>query len=312
MPTNLAENALAALKVGNDNVTAAYVGNSQIFPNVTELTSWTGQNGTYNYSNTGAVVGTYSTSITGPAGATFDLVGTNGAIGQSGLVKAVDGAESFGYGVSSNTACDAAQRTISLGITPTGNTTLASPFGGRPNPDAGGSGVQPALQYGSPYATQTITPSGSFATPTEIQKNTVACGNNTCFAAGTIYDFTFTTGTITNNSGTKGVGAYSFSVQPTGAAGFAATVSNRNNTMGLNNPSPGAGPTDIYYSGGNNITAANQSNKSFTWRYEITNSSGYQPLAISYRNYYYDIGLTGNGGCYNITPDIGPQNYIYP
>ncbi len=310
MPTNLAENALAALKVGNDNVAAAYVGNSQIFPNVTELTSWTGQNGEYNYPNSGAAVGTFSTSITGPAGATFDLVGTNGAIGQSGLVKAVDGAESFGYGVSANTACDAPQRTISLGITPTGNTTLASPFGGRPNPDAGGSGNQPALQYGSPYATQTITTSGSFATPTEINKVTVNVGGSLRFAAGTIYDFTFNTGTITNSSGTKGVGVYNFTVQPTGAAGFAATVSNRNNTMGLNNPTGGA--TDLYYSGGNNITAANQSNKSFTWRYEITDSSGYQPSSITYRNYYYDTGLTGNGGCYTITPNIGPGNYIYP
>jgi len=308
MPTNLAENALAALKVGNDNVTAAYVGNSQIFPNVTELTSWTGQNGTYNYPNTGAAVGVFSTSITGPAGATFDLVGTNGAIGQSGLVKAVDGAESFGYGVSSNITCDAAQRVISLGITPTGNTTLASPFGGRPNPDAGGSGNQSATQYASPYATQTIIPSGSFATPTEINKVTVTVGSSLRFAAGTIYDFTFNTGTITNSSSTTGVGAYNFITQPTGATGFAATISNQNNTMGLSNPTG----TSLYYAGGNNITAANQSNKSFTWRYEITDSSGYQPSSISYRNYYYDTGLSGNGGCYNITPDIGPSNYIYP
>ncbi len=309
MPTNLAENALAALKVGNDNVAAAYVGNSQIFPNVTELTSWTGQNGEYNYPNSGAAVGTFSTSITGPAGATFDLVGTNGAIGQSGLVKAVDGAESFGYGVSGNTACDAAQRTISLGITPTGNTTLVSPFGGRPNPDTGGSGNQPATQYGSPYATQTITGSGSFATPTEIQKNTVPCGNNICFAVGTIYDFTFTTGTITNSSGTKGVGVYNFTTQPTGANGFAATITNQNNTMGLSNP---YAANSLYFPGGDNITAANQSNKTFTWRYEITDSSGYQPSAINYRNFYYDTGLTGNGGCYTIAGSPGPGGYIYP
>lgn len=312
MPTNLAENALAALKVGNDNVTAAYVGNSQIFPNTTELESWTGQQGNYNYSNSGYAVGTFTTSITGPAGATFDLVGTNGALGQSGLVKTVSGPENFGYGVASNTGCDQGQRVISLGITPTGNTTLANPFGGRPNPDAGGSGNQPAYQDASAYSTQTITPSGVFATPTEINKVTVNVGGSLRFAAGTIYDFTFNTGTITNSAGSsnKGVGAYNFSIGPS-AAGMTATVTSQNNTMGLNNPT-GTTLVDLYYSGGNNITAANQSNKSFTWRYELTDTSGFQPSSIYYNNYYYNIGLTGNGGCYTITPTSGSTNYIYP
>ena len=135
-------------------------------------------------------------------------------------------------------------------------------------------------------------------------------GGSLRFAAGTIYDFTFNTGTITNSAGSsnKGVGAYNFLAQPTGAAGFAATISNQNNTMGLSNPTG----TSLYYAGGNNVTAANQSNKTFTWRYEITDSSGYQPASIYYNSYHYDTSLTGNGGCYNITPSSGTTNYIYP
>ena len=308
MPTNLAEIALGALKVGNDNVTAAHVGHQQIFPNSVEITSWTGQEGRTNYPSGGGAVGTYTTSVTGPVGATFNLVGTNGAIGQTGLVKAINGAENFDYGISSNETCDTGQRTVSLALVATGNTTLANPLGGRPNPDTGGSGNPAAIQVASPYSTQTISISGTW-TITEIQKNTVTVGGSLRFAAGTIYDFTYTTGTITNSAGANaGVGVYNFTVQPTAASGFAATISNISNTMGLTQFPPGA----IYFQGGQNVTPANQSNKSFSWRYEITDSSGFQPSSISYNANFYDTGLTGNGGCYTMSPSQTGSQYIYP
>ena len=131
MPINLAENPLSAAKVGSQDLTAAYIGVTQIFPNSTEITSWTGRGATSSYSNTSHSL---TTSVTGPAGATFNLIGNNGAVGQTGLTKAVDGAESFSWSISSNDSCDAASRTISLTLQATGSTTLASPLGGRLKP----------------------------------------------------------------------------------------------------------------------------------------------------------------------------------
>ena len=147
MPTYLGNDPLSALKAGNDTVTAAYAGTSQIFPNVSEITYWTGQEGRSSYPSGGAAVGTYTTNVTGPFGATFNLVGSNGAIGQTGLVKTTAAAETFGYGISNNSGCGTTTRTVSLQIVPTGTTTLNldTAGGSFPATDTGAnSGTTPA------------------------------------------------------------------------------------------------------------------------------------------------------------------------
>ena len=125
MPTNLAENALSALKVGNDNVTAAYVGNSQIFPNTVELTSWGGIP-LASYGNGGYTV---PVTVTGQVGATFALNGSNGISGSNSNTITQTGGQAFNTTLATNGTCGAASRTPSLTIAATGSTTLASGFG---------------------------------------------------------------------------------------------------------------------------------------------------------------------------------------
>ena len=318
MPTNLAENALSALKVGNDNVTAAYVGNSQIFPNTTEITYWTGQEGRYNYPDYASSV--WTTDVTGPAGATFNLVGSNGITTQTGLVKSVDGVESFSYTTEDNSGCDTTTRTLSLQIVPTGNTTLNLDIAGGsfPATDTGANGTstnpmspQPATQQGSGNVTQTINTAGTWTTSVQNPGNYVVVNNQKKWLDGTIVDFTFTIGNITNNQGgTAGVGQYWLYPNP---AFTNSTITNFSNTMGISNPTaPTAANGGNWYTSG--VSISNQIGQSMSGTFTLGNngqSSATFPF-ISFYVYQYATGLTGNGGCYNISPMIGTIHYEYP
>jgi len=317
MPTNLAENALAALKVGNENVTAAYVDNSQIFPNTTEITYWTGQEGTYNYPDTASSV--WTTEVTGPAGATFNLVGSNGITTQTGLVKSVDGVESFSYTTEDNSGCDTTTRTLSLQIVPTGNTTLNLDIAGGsfPATDTGGnSGTIPAspqtaTQQGSGNVTQTINVSGSWTTSVQNPSNYVVVNNQKYWLDGTIVDFTYTVTSITNNQGgTAGVGQYWLYPNP---AFTNSTITNFSNTMGVSNPTaPTPANGGNWYTSG--VAISGQLNQSMSGTFTLGNngqSSATFPY-IKLTSWHYATGLTGNGGCYNVTPLVGNSQYEYP
>ena len=326
MPTNLAESTLAALKVGNDNVAAVYTGNSQIFPNDVIITYWTGQEGR-TYTN---AAGSFTTTITGPAGSTFNLVGTNGIVTQNALVKSVDGAETFNYSIAANVACDSPQRRASLQLVPTGNTTLnldtangsfpATDQGQNTSPVTIPASPNQSMQAASPYFLMTINVAGGAGSGWNvsiIQKNTVTVGGQLRFASGTILEFQYNTGTVTTTPAIApmnafGAGAYNFEVLPIAASGFSAEYSNQTTSMGsVTNPT---GVNNLMYLGAFNTSLTNQQNKTFTFRYTITDSSGFQPASISYNSFFLTTGLSTqtNNGCWQTVPSNGGIQYLYP
>ena len=117
MPTNLGHEAISALKVGHESVTAAYAGQHQIFPNTTTI-----QSADY-YPNNNTMAcsgGTRIWRVIGDIGATYDLTGSlTGSYTQtSGTVD---------YNVSAGnvcSTCDAPASTYLVTLTPTGNTVL--------------------------------------------------------------------------------------------------------------------------------------------------------------------------------------------
>jgi len=256
MPLNLAENPLSAAKVGSQDLTAAYAGVTQIFPNSTEITSWTGRGATSSYSNTSHSL---TTSVTGPAGATFNLIGNNGAVGQTGLTKAVDGAESFSWSISSNDSCEAASRTPTLTLQATGSTTLASPLGGRPNPDT-------ATQAAGPVEVDAYVPMTVSAT-VQNPGNYVVVGGQRQWLPGTIINASMSSGTGQNFAGgTAGPAGFYF-INP-GSSGTAS------NPSGIGTFSPSLGGTWSF--SGSDATISAQSNQ--TW--SMTWTSGTQRPSI--------------------------------
>lgn len=282
MPINLAENPLSAAKVGSQDLTAAYIGVTQIFPNSTEITSWTGRGATSSYSNTSHSL---TTSVTGPAGATFNLIGSSGAVGQTGLTKAVDGAESFSWSISANSSCDAASRNPSLTLQATGSTTLASPFGGSPNPDT-------ATQAAGP-TTQNITVSGSASATVQNPGNYITVNGQRRWLNGTIVNISYTSNSVT---GSQGVGAYNFGVNPTGGS-----YTNRSIPFG----SLFGGD---FYTQTSNVPAANQVG-TFTGTYTLAGLSSSGISSINVTMYLYDTGLSG---CVNVSPSSISASTLYP
>lgn len=282
MPINLAENPLSAAKVGSQDLTAAYIGVTQIFPNSTSITSWTGRGATSSYNNNSHSL---TTSVTGPAGATFNLIGSSGAVGQTGLTKAVDGAESFAWSISANSTCDAASRNPSLTLQATGSTLLASPLGGRPNPDT--------LSQDAGPVTQNITPSGSCSATVQNPGNYITVNGQRRWLNGTIVNISYTSNSVT---GSQGVGAYNFYVSPVGGS-----YTNRSVPFGS---LFGSG----FYTSTSNVPAANQVG-TFTGTYTLAGGPSSGTASINVYMYLYDTGLSG---CVNISPDRIDASTLYP
>ena len=282
MPLNLAENPLSAAKVGSQDLTAAYAGVTQIFPNSTSITSWTGRGANSGYNNNSHSL---TTSITGPAGATFNLIGSSGAVGQTGLTKAVDGAESFSWSISANSSCDAASRNPSLTLQATGSTLLASPLGGRPNPDT--------LSQDAGPVTQNITPSGSCSATVQNPGNYITVNGQRRWLNGTIVNISYTSNSVT---GSQGVGAYNFYVSPAGGS-----YTNRSIPFG----SLFGGD---FYTQTSNVPAANQVG-TFTGTYTLAGQPSSGATSINVYMFLYDTGLSG---CVNVSPDRIDASTIYP
>jgi hypothetical protein len=282
MPINLAENPLSAAKVGSQDLTAAYIGVTQIFPNSTEITSWTGRGATSSYSNTSHSL---TTSVTGPTGATFNLIGNNGAVGQTGLTKAVDGAESFSWSISSNDSCDAASRTLSLTLQATGSTTLASPLGGSSNPDTATQSAGPVSGY--------VQMNGSISATVQNPGNYVTVGGQRQWLSGTIFDVTYSSSSVTNATGTSG--ASSIIIFNGGSGLVQGSWSNTSQSFGT-------------YTGGTNASW----NTSGTPASGQTGSlSGTFTTSTQNASIYFRASFSPPAGCYGITPNSN-LFYIYP
>jgi hypothetical protein len=119
MPTNIGKDPISALKVGNNDVTAAYVGNSQIFPNVAPTKDIS------SLSSPGVACGANATlTVGGEIGATFTIATTLGTVvGGEQTLTAVS--QNFTITLATNCACGSSQLNGTITVTPTGTTTIS-------------------------------------------------------------------------------------------------------------------------------------------------------------------------------------------
>jgi len=122
MPINLFNNPLSSIKLGADNILKGYIGNSQIFPNDTEITAAAFTNASI--ANTG---GNTPYVVSGEVGASFTLTGSTGATAPSGTQVISTSPTTYQIAIADqSTTCGALARNSQVLITPQGNTVLAS------------------------------------------------------------------------------------------------------------------------------------------------------------------------------------------
>jgi hypothetical protein len=168
MPINLFNNPLSSIKLGADNILKGYIGNSQIFPNDTEITAAAFTNS--NIANTG---GNTPYVVTGDIGSSFTLTGSNGAIAPSGTQVISSSPATYQIAIEDqSTICGSSQRNAQVVIAAQGNTILTS---GLNNTDTI---VQAA---GPPNVSNTTTLSVSI---TNTNRVTVTQGSSVLWAPG--------------------------------------------------------------------------------------------------------------------------------
>ena len=122
MPINLFNNPLASIKLGANDILKGYIGNSQIFPNDTEITAAAFTDA--NIANTG---GNTPYVVSGEIGASFTLTGSTGATAPLGTQVISTSPTTYQIAIADqSTTCGAASRNSQVLITPQGNTVLAS------------------------------------------------------------------------------------------------------------------------------------------------------------------------------------------
>lgn len=158
MPINLFNNPLASIKLGANDILKGYIGNSQIFPNDTEITAAAFTDA--NIANTG---GNTPYVVSGEIGASFTLTGSTGATAPSGTQVISTSPTTYQIAIADqSTTCGALARNSQVLITPQGNTTLAS---GLSNTDTIVQAAGPALVNNTGIAmTASITGSGPTVT----------------------------------------------------------------------------------------------------------------------------------------------------
>ena len=203
MPTNLGHDAISALKVGHENVTAGYIGNQQIFPNSTTIQSAA-------FTDTSVlsyVGGTRLFRVTGDVGSTYDLVG-------SGTVSAPSGTGSYtlasspydhNISISANTGCSSGAYASTITLTPTGNTVL----------QGGGSNFQSSIPVqASPNISQTYNFNISVSVSVVGTPITNFYNGVLFFTNGSVFSITYSgnnnsSSSFTMTSGALGSGSYS-------------------------------------------------------------------------------------------------------
>ena len=121
MPTNIGDAPLTGLQIGQAAVSKGYVGIDQIFPNEVEITAAAFDNA----SITNAAQNTDYT-VSGEIGATFTLVGGNGATGPAGTQVLSTSPTTYPIAISDNSGCGVSGRSPQIIINPQGSTVLAS------------------------------------------------------------------------------------------------------------------------------------------------------------------------------------------
>ena len=122
MPINLFNNPLSSIKLGADNILKGYIGNTQIFPNDTEITAAAFTDASI--ANTG---GNTPYVVSGEIGSSFTLTGSSGATAPSGTQVISASPSTYQIAIGNQSAvCGASARNPQVVIAPQGNTVLAS------------------------------------------------------------------------------------------------------------------------------------------------------------------------------------------
>jgi hypothetical protein len=277
MPINLFNDPLASIKLGADDILKGYIGNSQIFPNDTEITAAAFTNSTI--ANTG---GNTPYVVSGEVGASFILTGSNGATAPSGTQVISTSPTTYQIAIADqSTTCGATSRNAQVVIVPQGNTILSS---GLNNTDTITQAAGPALINNTGIAmTASITGNGP----------TVTVGGVLYWAAGAYFDVTLNY-TGYGSQGQTALDFIQFSCQDDSG--------NRDRLTPGNISSPyyyvvGAGFSSngiLRYGGVSNAAGGHPATQ--TYKFRLTLGAGYTTRYILVSMAY------GNATCVNTTP----------
>ena len=273
MPINLFNNPLSSIKLGANNILKGYIGNSQIFPNDTEITAAAFTNS--NIANTG---GNTPYVVTGDIGSSFTLTGSNGATAPSGTQVISSSPATYQIAIADqSTTCGSPQRNAQVVIAAQGNTTLAS---GLNNTDTI---IQAA---GPPNVSNTTTVSVSI---TNTNRVTVTQGSSVLWAPGSVF--------AVNVSVTTQQTLGSITLTPTPAIGNWIIADGGFTPQSWNSGTTGV---DLVWDG------SNSSLDGLSGTANITIPSGASPMAS------FSASLTiGNINCYSAT-QTSDSDTIYP
>ena len=272
MPTNIGDAPLTGLQIGQAAVSKGYVGIDQIFPNEVEITAAAFDNA----SITNAAQNTDYT-VSGEIGATFTLVGSNGATGPVGTQVLSASPTTYPIAISDNTGCGVGGRSPQIVINPQGSTVLAS---GLSNTDtitqAGGTPNQANTWNWTVSVTNTV-------------YNTITIGGQLRWGNGAKWSVSHTLNSGTNLTLAQplyGSGGYSSNALGLHISGISAIggCSNFSQPTGISPPNTGGACLQAGYTSG--YTFMNNQSSFPTW-----------PTGT----YSYDFELSG------IT-----QNHLYP
>ena len=292
MPINLFNNPLSSIKLGADNILKGYIGNSQIFPNDTEITAAAFTNS--NIANTG---GNTPYVVTGDIGSSFTLTGSNGATAPSGTQVISSSPATYQIAIADQSAtCGSSQRNAQVVIAAQGNTVLAS---GLNNTDT-------IVQAAGP-ANQTNNNSLSISAVNTVY-NTVTVGGQLQWSTGAKW-----TVTINYTAGIQNA------VEHIRARFTNPATPNQFPVYSPANPiSPGLG-TWLYGGGGNpagvktgfvfasgGTDIVNPASGTYSFDITIGPNVGSHP----YVNFYTD--LTPAAGCYTTAVSSASTGLIYP
>jgi len=283
MPINLFNNPLSSIKLGVDDILKGYIGNSQIFPNNTEITAAAFTNA--NIANTG---GNTPYVVSGEVGASFTLTGGVGATTPSGTQVISTSPTTYQIAIADqSTTCGAALRYPQVLITPQGNTVLAS----------GLSNTDTIIQAAGPV----IVPNnvGLTISATNTARNTVNVGGQLYWAPGSAWsvNVSYTVG-AGGNTGISRMTINGFNA--TMGSGFNPNGVGWTNTVSGTQPSPGAywnNPDNL----GGSLGSGSYNGTSFTI------PSGASPMA----SVSFSVSLS-NAGCNVASPSSAGTGSLYP
>lgn len=121
MPSNIENANISALKLGTVDVTKAFIGHENVYPNTREITGAV-------FTDTSAIAnsgGTRTYRVTGDLGSQYTLTGSGGASSPGSQTLSTSPTD-YSISISGNTSCGASSRTPTMTIVPSGSTVLAS------------------------------------------------------------------------------------------------------------------------------------------------------------------------------------------